>query len=99
MQEHGSGIDYEENLDLKTEREHMILSNRKINRALNKMYKEVPNKNNNNTNNNYTHDKAAVGQGINRETCLNTCEGSTQAVEAISALDMSDGAVIPDYPP
>ena len=38
-------------------------------------------------------------QCISKETCHNTREGSNRAVDATSALDMSVGEVIPDYPP
>ena len=37
--------------------------------------------------------------GNSKETCDIPHEGLTQAVEAISTLDMSVGAVFSDYPP
>ena len=77
---------------------------RKINRALTKLYKDVPNKHNN-TDNNCRYDKATYsgrsggnGQAPDGACTTHTRDGSNQAVEAIITLDMSVGAVISDYP-
>ena len=80
----------------------------KIYRALKKLYKDVPNKHKKNTDNNCMYNKAAhsgrsSGSRQAPDGACTTPPGITLArkiviILATGALDVSVGAVIPDYP-
>ena len=101
------------NLNLENEREHMIWW-REINKALRELYRKanLNDKGSGETTTKSKATRGGRSSRIgqepqgniidspdeNEESCYNICEGSTQAVEATSALDMSVECRCSDHP-